>query len=92
MIATPGHTDGSIALHLPGRGVLFTGDVVAHLQGQLILGPFNTDRARAAASARRLAGLELDAVCFGHGEALLGPATELLAAAAPSVPDPLGSG
>jgi glyoxylase-like metal-dependent hydrolase (beta-lactamase superfamily II) len=29
VVHTPGHTDGSIALHLPGPRVLFTGDTVA---------------------------------------------------------------
>jgi len=92
VIATPGHTDGSIALLLPDEGVLFTGDIAAHAQDQVILGPFNFDRATAAESFRRMGGLELDAVCFGHGPALLGAATEALAAAAaaPRVPDPLG--
>jgi glyoxylase-like metal-dependent hydrolase (beta-lactamase superfamily II) len=30
VIATPGHTDGSIAVSLPDHGVLFTGDLVAN--------------------------------------------------------------
>ncbi len=33
-------------------------------------GVFNTDRARAAASFRRLADLDTDIACFGHGEPL----------------------
>lgn len=92
VIATPGHTDGSIALLLPEAGVLFTGDIAARGEGGVILGPFNTDRAVAARSFRLLAGFELDVVCFGHGEALLGPATAELdaAATAPEVPDPFG--
>jgi glyoxylase-like metal-dependent hydrolase (beta-lactamase superfamily II) len=43
VIVTPGNTDGSIALHLPGPGVLFTGDTVAHVGGQLMPGVFNLD-------------------------------------------------
>ena len=64
----PGHTDGSIALHLPGPRVLFTGDTVAEHSGVVILGPFNLDRERALASFRRLVALDVDVVCVGHGE------------------------
>lgn len=92
VVATPGHTDGSIALHLPDAGVLFTGDVAAENGGQVVLGPFNTDRARATASFRRFATLAADTVCFGHGGPIRGDAVRLLheAASADVVPDPLG--
>jgi glyoxylase-like metal-dependent hydrolase (beta-lactamase superfamily II) len=93
VVGLPGHTDGSIALHLPDDGVLFTGDVAAHAEGQVILGPFNTDRARAAASFRRFADLPAVTVCFGHGAPLLDDAAAALreAATAAQVPDPLGA-
>lgn len=92
VVATPGHTDGSIALHLPDAGVLFTGDVAAEYEGHVILGPFHTDRAMATASFRRFAGLAADTVCFGHGQPLRGPEARRLheAATADVVPDPLG--
>ena len=45
VISTPGHTDGSIALHLPEHGVLITGDIAAEYEGEVILGVFNLDRA-----------------------------------------------
>ncbi len=92
VIATPGHTDGSIALHFAELGVLFTGDIAAEHEGRVILGPFNTDRARARDSFRGLGALEADAVCFGHGQPLLGRDTAALgeAATAAQVPDPLG--
>ncbi|MGH4017092.1 MAG: MBL fold metallo-hydrolase [Pseudonocardiaceae bacterium] len=38
VMSTPGHTDGSIALHLPVHKVLITGDIAAEYQGQVILG------------------------------------------------------
>ncbi|BCJ28802.1 MBL fold metallo-hydrolase [Actinocatenispora sera] len=92
VVATPGHTPGSIALHLPEARVLFTGDVAAEHDGVVLLGPFNRDRQQAARSFRRLGGLAADVVCFGHGRPLVGAATEALrrAAATDPVPDPLG--
>lgn len=90
VIHTPGHTDGSIALHCRAAGVLFTGDTVAEHDGHVFLGPFNTDRARARTSFRLVAGLEADVVCFGHGRPLVGAHTRALRDAAAVVPDPLG--
>lgn len=81
VVHTPGHTDGSIAVHLPRHGVLFTGDTVASV-GQVALGVFHVDRDRAKASMRRLAGLAPDVVCFGHGEPLTAGAAAALRAAA----------
>ncbi|RNG18055.1 MBL fold metallo-hydrolase [Streptomyces botrytidirepellens] len=67
VVAVPGHTDGSIALHLPGPRVLFTGDAVANV-GRTMLGVFNTDRARAIESLHRMAELDVDTASFGHGD------------------------
>lgn len=92
VLSTPGHTDGSIALHFGEAGVLFTGDVATENQGEVILGPFNHDRSRARESFRRFADIDVDTVCFGHGQPLQGPDTRKLrdAALADRVPDPLG--
>jgi glyoxylase-like metal-dependent hydrolase (beta-lactamase superfamily II) len=67
VLAIPGHTEGSIAIHLPQHGVLFTGDTVANVSA-VMLGVFNQDRARTVASFKRLAGLDTETACFGHGE------------------------
>jgi glyoxylase-like metal-dependent hydrolase (beta-lactamase superfamily II) len=76
VVHVPGHTHGSIALHLPHYGVLFTGDAVAAspLDGAVMLGVFNVDRAQAVASFRRLAALDTDVACFGHGDPVIGGA------------------
>lgn len=66
VLSIPGHTEGSIAIHLPQHGVLLTGDTIANV-GTLMLGTFNQDRARTVASFRRLAALDVDTACFGHG-------------------------
>ncbi|WP_399881963.1 MBL fold metallo-hydrolase [Streptomyces sp. BBFR51] len=70
VVHAPGHTDGSIGLHLPRHGVLFTGDAVAAspVDGRVMLGVLNTDRDRAVASFGRLAALDSELVCFGHGD------------------------
>jgi glyoxylase-like metal-dependent hydrolase (beta-lactamase superfamily II) len=67
ILAIPGHTEGSIAIHLPRHGVLFAGDTVANV-GTVMLGPFNQDRAQAVAAFQRLAALVVEVACFGHGE------------------------
>lgn len=64
---TPGHTPGSLAVHLPRHGVLFTGDTVATVQG-VTFGVFHVDRALAMESMRRLAELEPSVLCCGHGD------------------------
>jgi glyoxylase-like metal-dependent hydrolase (beta-lactamase superfamily II) len=67
VLAIPGHTEGSIAIHLPRHRVLFTGDTIANV-GTVMLGTFNQDRARTVASFRRLATLDIETACFGHGD------------------------
>jgi len=82
-VAVPGHTPGSVAIHLPRHQVLFTGDAAARSpDGTVIGGVFNVDRAQAAASFRRLAELSLAVACFGHGDPLTDDATAALRAAA----------
>ena len=74
VVHVPGHTTGSIAIHLPQRRLLFAGDAAVNALG---LGPpsgpfgmFNTDRAQTRESFRKLAELEFDVACFGHGKPL----------------------
>jgi glyoxylase-like metal-dependent hydrolase (beta-lactamase superfamily II) len=82
-VAVPGHTPGSVAIHLPRHRVLFTGDAAARTpDGRVIGGVFHVDRAQAAASFRRLAGLETGVACFGHGDPLTRDAAAALRAAA----------
>ena len=66
VIHVPGHTPGSIALYQPERQILFVGDSVFPI---LV---FTVDRVQAEESKRKLAALDVQAVCFGHHE----PATE----------------
>lgn len=85
-VAAPGHTPGSVAFYLPRHRVLFTGDAVARRQdGEVIVGVFNVDRVQAAQSLRRLAALDTEVACFGHGEPLTRDAGAELRAAARNV-------
>ena len=72
---TPGHTAGSISLYSPRHRLLFVGDAAAHLFS--VHPPLwsAVDLAQAKRSLQKLAGLDLDAVCFGHGSPLVGRAT-----------------
>ena len=78
----PGHTPGSIAIYLPDERVLFTGDNVASLAGRPILGPFNVARQGAIESFRRLAQMDVEIACFGHGDPIVGDAHAALLDAA----------
>ncbi|MEU2184448.1 MBL fold metallo-hydrolase [Streptomyces thermolilacinus] len=82
VVHTPGHTPGSVAVHLPRHGVLLTGDTVASVSG-LSLGVFHVDRAAAVESMRRLSRLApLRAVCCGHGDPVTADAPAALRTAA----------
>jgi glyoxylase-like metal-dependent hydrolase (beta-lactamase superfamily II) len=67
VLSVAGHREGSIAIHLPRHGVLFTGDTIANV-GAVMLGAFNQDRRETVASFKRLATLDVETACFGHGE------------------------
>jgi glyoxylase-like metal-dependent hydrolase (beta-lactamase superfamily II) len=84
VVATPGHSDGSLALYLRTPRVLFTGDTIAEHDGQVMLGVFNLDRERTAESFRQLAQFESDIACFGHGRPILSDARQVLLQAQPA--------
>ncbi|RLP79412.1 MBL fold metallo-hydrolase [Mycetocola lacteus] len=81
VLLTPGHTQGSIALHLPALDTVLTGDTVAEFGGEVILGVFNVNRAETRRSANRIAATGASIAGFGHGEAVLHAASARIAAA-----------
>jgi glyoxylase-like metal-dependent hydrolase (beta-lactamase superfamily II) len=84
VLSIPGHTPGSIAIHLPAHGVLFAGDAVSCApEVGLIPGVFNVDRAALLDSFRILADLDPDTVCVGHGPSVVGDAGKAMRAANP---------
>jgi glyoxylase-like metal-dependent hydrolase (beta-lactamase superfamily II) len=77
VIHTPGHTMGHVAFLVPGHGgILFAGDAAARLLGRLGKPAlmFTEDVGQTKESIRKLAALEFDTACFGHGSVLKGKA------------------
>ena len=82
VLHTPGHTAGSICLHVPGRRLLFTGDAVVRKPWGLSMPSFlfTVDRSKGFRSLSRLSSLEVETVCFGHGRPILSTGGAALAA------------
>jgi glyoxylase-like metal-dependent hydrolase (beta-lactamase superfamily II) len=85
VVAVPGHTDGSAALLLEDRKVLFSGDaLITHNPASGRRGPqiqpslFNRDSQQALRSLDNLAGITADAVLTGHGEPWTGGIAEAI--------------
>jgi Metallo-beta-lactamase superfamily len=55
---------------VPEHDVLFTGDTIAYVD-TVVLGVFNQDRVRTVKSFRRLAALDVETACFGHGDPII---------------------
>lgn len=71
VVHTPGHTRGSICLLIEERQVLFTGDTIINNENRLSRPlPFGSDRQVAEQSLLKLARLDFDICCFGHGPPL----------------------
>ena len=81
IVAAPGHTRGSVAVFLPDDQVLIAGDAIATMGGEPILGVFNVDPEQAADSFHRLAQLDPQILCVGHGPAITRDAKARLARA-----------
>ena len=68
IVHSPGHTPGSISVHVPGRGLLMVGDALEYRGGKLGLpsSHFTADMEQAKRSIRKLAELDFDVLCFSH--------------------------
>ncbi|MEV1081879.1 MBL fold metallo-hydrolase [Streptomyces sp. NPDC050211] len=82
-VHTPGHTLGHTAFHLPGTGVVISGDALvsghptSRAKGpQLLPDMFHHERARAVTSLEILEGLDGDFLVPGHGPVHRGPVRE----------------
>jgi glyoxylase-like metal-dependent hydrolase (beta-lactamase superfamily II) len=78
VVHVPGHTPGAIALHFPREGLLLCGDAIDHRRNRPgpPPKPFTADMEQAVASVHRLAELEFDVLCPGHGAPIVGGADE----------------
>jgi glyoxylase-like metal-dependent hydrolase (beta-lactamase superfamily II) len=67
-ISTPGHTSGSMTFYIPQKKLLFVGDAIKKRRGlHLPLKTATTDVNQAKASIEKLAKLDVETICFGHG-------------------------
>ena len=78
VVHVPGHTPGSVALHFPVERLLIAGDAIDRRGNRLStpVEPFTDDIEQAIASIRRLATLDFDVLCPGHGDPIIGRAAE----------------
>lgn len=80
IIATPGHTAGHVSVLDSDLGVLLAGDSMIGEDGG-VSGPsprFTDDLELANTSVAKMAGFEFDTVLFGHGEPVIGGASDLV--------------
>ncbi len=72
-VFTPGHCPGHTAYYHPDARVLIAGDVVRNAGRELAPQPsfFTADPAAAIRDIERLARLEVETLCLGHGEPIL---------------------
>lgn len=90
VIHTPGHTPGSVCYLLEDRAVLFTGDTIfsngERLSRSVPFPRYNGHDYRRSLS--RLATMEFDTLCGGHGSPLVGDASAKLRSLLAAHPDP----
>jgi glyoxylase-like metal-dependent hydrolase (beta-lactamase superfamily II) len=72
VIHAPGHTPGSACFYHAERKLIIVGDALNHRRGRLGAPPlmFTPDMARAHDSIRKIAALDFEVCCFGHGAPL----------------------
>ena len=90
VIHTPGHTPGSVCYSIPDRGVLFSGDTIFS-DGSSVARSVPYPRYNGLDYRRsidRLAALEFDTLCGGHGSPLMTHASDRLRAMLADDPEP----
>jgi glyoxylase-like metal-dependent hydrolase (beta-lactamase superfamily II) len=80
-ILTPGHTLGHVCFWQPDRRLVFCGDVMMRLPRlRLPFAAFTVDMNENKRSIKKIAELNADVVCFGHGQPLMRDAASQLRA------------
>ena len=87
VVHVPGHTPGSVSFYHPARKIIVVGDALNYQKGRLGAPPplFSYDMAQAYASIQKIAALDFEVCCFGHGPPLLKDATQRVRAFANSL-------
>lgn len=81
---TPGHSPGHLAFYWPERRVMFTGDaIVAWPRFELGWPGFLLNKRAHKQSLRKMAELDADVLCTGHGEPITSGAAARVRAALP---------
>ena len=94
VLHTPGHSPGSLCYLLERDGILFSGDTLFS-DGRKVArsAPFpKSDRSLYRCSVARLAALEFDVLCGGHGRALVGSCSSAVRELVKRRPEPPGWG
>ena len=76
VVHLPGHSPGQVGFWSQEQGFLIGGDVLMHLPWRLTLPfrAFTTDWQEAQRSAKKVAALQVQTLCLGHGEPYVGNA------------------
>lgn len=77
VIPTPGHTPGSISLFSPAKKLLIVGDTLNNRHKDIRLPPkgISNSLPQAVDSIKRLAQLDFETLCCGHGRPMIGGAS-----------------
>jgi hydroxyacylglutathione hydrolase len=87
VVHVPGHTPGSVCYYQRARKIIIVGDALNYKRGRLGAPPllFTPDMTQARASIQKIAALDFEVCCFGHGPPLLKDAGPRLRAFADSL-------
>ncbi len=86
VVAVPGHSPGQIAFYQPERKILIMGDTMMHMFGlRLPMAMATPDMDEARRSIKKVAALDVDIACFGHGQPMIGNVSAQLRAFAARV-------
>jgi glyoxylase-like metal-dependent hydrolase (beta-lactamase superfamily II) len=80
VIHTPGHTPGCLSFLLPKEGVVIVGDLLSHGSAlRLPAKDFTVDLKGEIESIGKLASLDFNIICFGHGTPIIARAHHVVA-------------
>jgi len=92
VVHAPGHTAGSVCFYHRERRIIIVGDAINYKLGRLGAPPriVAPDMIQAHASIHKIAGLDFEICCFGHGPPLMHDAGQRVREFADSLqPDPI---